>query len=41
MTGVFSAPIAKFLQLNLFLDRFLVLARPVINALALRALQLY
>ena len=34
MLGIFTAPFAEFIELNLFSDEFLVLAGPVIDPLA-------
>ena len=41
MLGLFLAPFAKFVELDLFCDEFLVLAGPVVDALAGTAGKLY
>jgi len=35
---MFPAPIAKLFEFNLFLNRLFVLARPIVNSFASRAL---
>jgi len=41
MLGLLSAPFAEFFELDLFSDEFLILAGPVIYALAGRAGEFY
>ncbi len=41
MFGLFSAPFAEFIELNLFSDEFFILTGPVIDAFAGRAGKFY